>query len=196
MKHSAHRTRDREFKLLLAAGLLCSYERSSPEELYQKASKCYELLIDILEDADTARDVALLIGRPVPPVQNAARSIIDLLLFNKEADPFVALGLQDDADRMEANRRWKRLMILYHPDRYPDDQAYEERAKKLNESYEKLQRGQGRHVFAAADNQANQSGLFTVDQVPGVKTARKVPVFVLALMIFVCIISLWLFISV
>ena len=194
--NGTHRTRDKEFKLVLASGLLCSYERSTPGELYQKALKCYEVLIDILEDADTARDVSALVSRPVTSVQDSARSIIDLLLFNKAADPAVALGLPENADKTEANRRWKRLMVLYHPDRYPDDHAYEERAKRINEAYEKLQRGQRKDFYVDVDQSAKQNELHAADQIPTVTAMRKVPVFILALVIFACIISLWLIISI
>lgn len=194
--NSTRRTRDRDFKLLLASGLLCSYERSTPEELYLKAPKCYEILIDLLEDADTALDVAALVSKPVTSVQASARSIIDFLLFNKAADPSVALGLTGNAEKTEAYRRWKRLMVLYHPDRYPDDRAYEERAKKINEAYEKLQRGLGKDSYVDGDQAAKQNELYAADQIPNVKAMRKVPVFVLAVVIFACIISLWLFISI
>jgi hypothetical protein len=192
--NSSHRTQDREFKLLLASGLLCSYERSTPEELYHKAHKCYEVIIDVLEDADTAQSISALVSRPVTSVRNSARTIIDLLLFNKEADPYVALGLPGDADKTDANRRWKRLMVLYHPDRYPGDAACEEKAKKINEAHERLQRGQEKGPYLTVDRAVILDKLHGAGQSGSSRVRRKVPVFILALAIFACIISLWLFI--
>lgn len=196
LQNSLHRTLDREFKLLLASGLLCSYERRTTRELYHKALKCYEILIDILEDADTARDVAALIRRPLSSVQSAAGAIIDLLLFNEEADPSVSLGLPGNADKTEAHRRWKRLLLHYHPDRYPDSHEYEKKAKKINEAYEQLQRGQGKDWHSPVDQPLNQHALHAADHASSVRVMRNVPVFILALALFACIISLWLFISV
>ncbi|MBA4372669.1 MAG: hypothetical protein C0402_07365 [Thermodesulfovibrio sp.] len=196
LSNSAYRTRDREYNLLLASGLLCSYGRSTPDELYRKAIKCFEVLIDILEDTATAEHIAALTGRPATAVQDSARTIIDLLLFNKGADPSVSLGLPENTDRAEATRRWKRLMVLYHPDRYPDNHEYEEKAKKINEAHEKLQQGGGKRVYALPDQTAAWSeppGLPLSDS-GGV--SRRVPVFVLALALFVLVITLWLFISI
>jgi len=191
---SAHKTQDREFKLLLASGLLCSYERSTPEELYQKALKCFEMVIDVLEDAATARSVSALVSRPVTDVENSARTVIDLLLFNKEADPYVSLGLPRNADHAEANRRWKRLMGLYHPDRFPEAHEYDEKAKKINDAYDKLQRSQWKDSYSAVDQSANQNDLHIADPVNNFRIKKKLPVFILALTIFACIISLWLYI--
>lgn len=194
--NSAYRTRDREYKLLLASGLICSYERNTLDELYHKALKCFDILIDILEDAETARNVSSLVSRPITSVQSSSRAIIDLLLFNKEADPSVSLGLPRNADKTEANRRWKRLMMHYHPDRYPDDNAYEEKAKMINQAYEKLHRGQGGGSYFSVTQSATQHELHGADQANNVSVRRKVPAFILTLAIFACIIFLWFFISI
>lgn len=191
LNNNARKTGDRDFKLLLASGLLCSYERYTPEELYPKALKCYEILLDILEDARTAGDVAAVLSRPPASVQNSARSVIDLLLFNAKADPSVSLGLARDAGKNETKRRWKRLMVLYHPDRYPDDHAYEDRAKQINEAYEKLLRWEGKDSFFVTAPPVNRNELQAVDLVIRARARRRVHAFVLAFVIFACIISLW-----
>ncbi|MGC2061515.1 MAG: DnaJ domain-containing protein [Thermodesulfovibrionales bacterium] len=196
LHNSTYRIQDREYKLLLASGLLCSYERSTPEEVCQKALKCFEILLDILEDAETVQNVSALVSRPATSVQNSARAIIDLLLFNKEADPYVSLGLPRNADKTEANRRWKHLMVLYHPDKYFNSNEYEEKAKKINEAYEKLQKGEGKDSYFTVGHSAKHNKLHVADRTGNVRVRRRVPAFILALAIFAVIIFLWLFISI
>ena len=40
----------------------------------------------------------------------------------------------------EVSRRWKSLIVLYHPDKYLNQRISEEKAKKINELYEEMQK--------------------------------------------------------
>jgi DnaJ-class molecular chaperone len=87
-------------------------------------------------------------------------------------------------------------MVLYHPDRYPDNKEYEEKAKRINESYEKLYRGQAKDSFFTVGQSANHVNARAAGRAKNVRGIRRVPAFILALAIFACIISLWLFLSI
>lgn len=128
-----------ELDMLVTAGLICNFQQGSRKEVYGKAGKCFDVLLDILEDEDAARRVSGIIGSPAASVRDSAQAIIDLLLFNPENDPYVTLCLPRYARGEEIGRRRKRLISLYHPDKYPDLPEYEERAKKINEAYGKIQ---------------------------------------------------------
>jgi len=68
-------------------------------------------------------------------VKEIAETIINNLLFNKEGDPFLSLGLHENTVQERLNKRWKRVLKLYHPDRFFNQKEYEEKAKKINEVY-------------------------------------------------------------
>ena len=194
--HSGNKTEDGDFKLLLAAGLLCRYERSSRQEIYGKALKCFEILIDVLEDPDTAQKISALVSRPITYVTSSSKAIIDLLLFNSETDPYVSLGLPRHSCKADVTRRWKRLIVLYHPDKYFDQKEYEEKAKKINEAYEKIQNMQGENSCHPDVASTKKNDLNRTRRAYDSRYMKKVPAFILALAIFILIISVWFFISI
>ena len=49
------------------------------------------------------------------------------------------LGVDSDVSQQEIKRAFRRLALLHHPDRNPEDQKQaEERFKEINEAYEAL----------------------------------------------------------
>ena len=59
--------------------------------------------------------------------------------FNPEGNYYITLGLPQNISQDELSRRWKRLMLLYHPDRQGGNEEWvSERAKKVNEAYAAL----------------------------------------------------------
>lgn len=65
--------------------------------------------------------------------------MISRLHFNGRNNHFLTLGLPQTASAEEIRQRWKRLMMLYHPDRHEGNPEWvEARAKKVNEAYSEL----------------------------------------------------------
>lgn len=59
--------------------------------------------------------------------------------FNPENNYYITLGIPRNASQDKMRERWKRLMLLYHPDRQGGDEEWvSERAKKVNEAYSTL----------------------------------------------------------
>jgi len=140
MHRTSYQDNGRKARLLCAARLISrSGTRHSSHELYEMALSCYELLLDMIEDSGVAGELSAFVHMPSNEIQAAAEGIIDRLLFNPKNDPYIALGLQGHVPAEEVTRRWKRLIVLYHPDRYPNQKKYEERAKKINQAHAEIQ---------------------------------------------------------
>ena len=85
-------------KVLATATLIRRFhERCSLNEIYDKAIRCYETLIEVIQNPDTARDISALLNIPANTIKNSAEAIINILLFNKENDPYLSFGLNSDA---------------------------------------------------------------------------------------------------
>ncbi len=203
----AHSDGDREFNSLVAAGLICGFRQNSPPEVYEKALKCFDVLLDILEDSDTAEKISAIINSPAAAVRQSVQTIIDLLLFNAGNDPYMSLCLPRHADEDEVNRRWKRLIVSYHPDKYPGRREYEERAKRINETYETIQKaGEGFHVDEAlrtiikrnADyaslNDEIIKRLTRMETSPAYRYLRRLPAVIWLSSLVIAIISILIFI--
>ncbi len=70
---------------------------------------------------------------------DGASFVISKMHFNPENNFYITLGLPQHATPEELNRRWKKFMLLYHPDRQVGKEEWvSERAKKVNEAYTEL----------------------------------------------------------
>ncbi len=185
----------REFQSLVAASLISRFEKISDEEVYEKASRCFDFLLDVRESPEAAKRLALLIDRTIPSLQHAAGEVIDLLLFNKVNDPYVTLGLPRYAGKSEVKERWKRLIVLYHPDKYPNQREYEERAKKINEAYEEIQKVAGIRKSRDIVNYSSEANPPRTGTGLYHRYLKRVPTFILALVIFIAVLSVLLFIN-
>ncbi len=133
---TTHKAKDRTLRILSTAGLLNRFNQDDSTGVYfERAVRCYDVLIEILEDAATAKELSDISGIGVARVKEIAETIINNLLFNKEGDPFLSLGLHENTVQERLNKRWKRVLKLYHPDRFFNQKEYEEKAKKINEVY-------------------------------------------------------------
>lgn len=193
--NNAYNTGEKDFQLLLAAGLILRYETISQEDIYEKASKCFEGLLDIRDSLDTAKKISAMIDRQATAVQKSAETITDLLLFNKNNDPYLSIGFPGHAGKDEVNRRWKRLIVLNHPDRYPNQKEYEEKAKKLNEAYDKIRKTKEHAIPCRPINNILRNGLPKADTRHYARYLKYVPTIILALTIFFAVISVLLFLK-
>lgn len=70
---------------------------------------------------------------------DGANFVTSKMHFNPENNFYITLGLPESASQDEVRERWKRLMLLYHPDRQSGEEEWvSERAKKVNEAYSTL----------------------------------------------------------
>ena len=106
-----------------------------PDDISESGVYSYGIISGTLEDPDLARSISEAAMVPYERVRPAARMIIELLLWNRQDNPFTSLGLSPFATLEEIHRRWKYLIAIYHPDRHMNGLESEEAAKKINEAY-------------------------------------------------------------
>lgn len=58
--------------------------------------------------------------------------------MNKKIDPYVELDVQKDADIETIKKQYKKLAVLYHPDKNPGNKEAEDKFKIINFAYEIL----------------------------------------------------------
>ncbi len=175
-------------------------EGRSLREITGDTFEAYETLLDIIGGSHTASRISGILEIPEAGIRSDAQKIIDLLLFNTENDPYTSLGLPGYASPAEVNRRWKSLIVLYHPDKYRNQPGYEERAKRINEAYENIHSAGGRRIVTGSRAPA------TIRKTPvgrsrGPRRIRRfrylkyLPDFILALAVIIAIISTVIFIN-
>ena len=57
---------------------------------------------------------------------------------SKRKDYYKILGVEKDASEAEIKKAYRRLAIIHHPDKNPDDEQAAERFKDVGEAYETL----------------------------------------------------------
>ncbi len=128
---------EKDGKVLSAIKLIRHYRRGCPmEEIYRRGERAYEGLLGIQESPELERSIAESGLVPGHDLRETAQEIISLLLFNELNDPFLSMGLAPQAAKTEIKSRWKRLIRLYHPDRWGSPDSGQT-AQKINESYRK-----------------------------------------------------------
>lgn len=186
---------NRKLRVLTATTLIRRFhEQCPPDELYDKAVRSYETLIEIIQNPDTAREISALLNIPADTIKDYANAIINILLFNKENDPYLSFGLKKFAPLSEVSRRWKSLIVLYHPDKYLNQKIFETKAKKINEIYEEIQRMQEQKISSNSLNRVSEMTLSRSDQVNRLRYLKNIPYIIIVLAMIIAICSLLLFI--
>ena len=185
---------NRKIRVLATATLMRRFHEQCPiAEIYEKATRSYETLIDTIEKKHTAKEIATLLDIPEITIKRYAEAIIDILLFNKENDPFLSFGLTSDASLSEVNKRWKSLIVLYHPDRNSSKQLFESRAKKINGIYEQMLRLQEQKLYPRSLNNMIEVSLPRSSKLIHEKYFKYIPHIIIVLAIIIAILSLILF---
>jgi DnaJ-domain-containing protein 1 len=183
-----------KIRVLATATLMRRFHEQCPTtEIYEKATRSYETLIDTIEKKHTAKEIATLLDIPEITIKRYAEAIIDILLFNKENDPYLSFGLTGGASFSKVNRRWKSLIVLYHPDRYLNKQLFENRAKKINGIYEELQMIQKQKIYSSPYNMIKELSLPRTSKIFHVTYLKYLPYIIIVLAIIIAIFSLLLF---
>jgi hypothetical protein len=191
--HSTHGSQGGSSMMLSAAALIARLREGCPlEGSGIDVFSCYQTLLDIINDSNAASEICRLLNMPETKMRSYAEAIVDLLLFNKGNDPYMSLGLQGDASDEEVNRRWKSLIFLYHPDKYWNQRDYEERAKKINEAYERIhsaRRQMTRPQHTAPVKEVKIRKRTGDEQIRHFKLLRHLPGIILAVAVMIAIIS-------
>jgi DnaJ-domain-containing protein 1 len=138
---------DEQFRTALEI-ILGSYSGASADRLYRDAIHCFDSLIEISHNTDAIRDFARRHNTDHKYLVDGANFVISMMHFNTENNYYVTLGLSRNATPAEIRERWKKLMLLYHPDRQPGNEEWvSERAKKVNEAYSILREDEKRQAF-------------------------------------------------
>jgi hypothetical protein len=182
-------------KILATATLIRRFhERCSLGEIYDKAIRCYETLIECIEKTETTEEISVLLDIPAVTIREYAETIINVLLFNKENDPYLSFGLNKDAPLSEVSRRWKSLIVLYHPDKYLNQRIYEEKAKKINELYEEIQNFKKNNIYYNTFNNASRVSPRGSSRIFHSMYLKYLPLFIIGTAMIIAILSILLLI--
>jgi hypothetical protein len=183
------------FKVLATATLIRRFHgRCSLGEIYDKAIRCYETLIECIEKTETTEEISALLDLPAVTIREYAEAIINVLLFNKENDPYLSFGLNIDAPLSEVSRRWKSLIVLYHPDKYLNQRIYDEKAKKINELYEEIQNLKKNKIYYNSFNNASRISPPGSSRIFHSMYLKYLPLFIVGTAMIIAILSILLLI--
>ncbi len=110
----------------------------TPKIVYSSAVKCFDIHLQVLEKTSYAQELARLANIHPRALRLCSLKIVDLLLYNTRNDPFLSLGLPRNADEDAIHRRWKRLLVLFHPDRPAPGMLNVTRTKTINVAYQSI----------------------------------------------------------
>jgi hypothetical protein len=197
---SIYGPQERSSRILSAAAIIARFREGRPlDEDGMEVFSCYETLLDIIGDSFTAGKICALLGVPEANVRSCAREIVDLLLFNRANDPYLSLGLPRDTPLAAVNRRWKRLLLLYHPDKYSNRKDYEELSKKINESYERTRSAKKQptlHQRPAQVKEVKAGNRAGTGKIRRFRHLRYLPDFILAIAVITAVIMALIFIGI
>jgi DnaJ family protein C protein 7 len=73
-----------------------------------------------------------------PGIQREIRHAELELKKSQRKDYYKILGVERDATEIDIKKAYRRLAIVHHPDKNPDDESAAERFKDVGEAYETL----------------------------------------------------------
>jgi hypothetical protein len=182
-------------RVLQTSTLIRRFREQCPvKEIYDKAIRCYDTLIDTIEKPATSKEISVLLNIPAVKVKEYAESVINILLINKENDPYLSFGLERNAPFSEVHKRWKRLIVLYHPDRHQNQKKFEETVKRINEIYDEIRTMQNQTIFRKSFNPVNEIRIPQSSQLFDYKYFKYIPSIIIALAVIIAFLSLVFFI--
>ncbi|MEW6053639.1 MAG: J domain-containing protein [Nitrospirota bacterium] len=161
---------NRKHVFFSAAGLISRFYEGCPvNEIYDKGVRYYDILLHLLENPDAVESLSGLTKIPPEKIRSAALKIIHLLMFNRNQNPYLTLGLPDQATAADVKHRWKRLLLLIHPDRSPSFKGNETMTRRINEAYRNIANLGPNDVpsYSHEDRNTNESAAFTASYAAG-----------------------------
>jgi hypothetical protein len=122
-----------------------------------EAARHSDALISLLGDTAGSGEFLASKGISRQYVHDQVREILRRILFSKEIDHYLALGLPHNASGKEIQKRWKDLMLIYHPDRSSDAES-SLCAARVNEAYNMLKNAELRAEY---DRNLSRQGHFS-----------------------------------
>lgn len=95
----------------------------------------FDLFMNILNDTGDSRKYLENNHLDRIFITDMIKQVLHRLHFNRENDHYLTLGLPRNASEEDIHRRWRDLIIIYHPDRNLNDRTASECAKRINEAY-------------------------------------------------------------
>lgn len=109
---------------------------------------CFDSLVEISLNKDAILEFARRHDIDNKYLVDGANFVISKMHFNPENNYYITMGLPQNISPEEIRERWKKLMLLYHPDRQGGNESWvSERAKKVNEAYSILKDEEKRRSF-------------------------------------------------
>lgn len=94
------------------------------------------------------------------PLQKDLRHAELELKKSKRKDPYKILGLARDASETDVKKAYRKLAIVHHPDKNPDDPAAAERFKDIGEAYETLSDSEKRARYDSGEDLIDPHEMF------------------------------------
>jgi DnaJ-domain-containing protein 1 len=197
-----YKDEEKRLEMLSMAGLIHRFNEGCPSaEVYRKGIRYYQVLLDAIEDQGFSEKISELAKIPAGTITSTALKIVNVLLFNRDRNPFLSLGLPSDAADAEIKKRWKKLLTLYHPDKAFNRKAYEEIAKKINQSYEEIADLKEKSAYSEKAAEEQQEPVGDVTMLPRssfpvaqTKYLKYLPAVILFTVIFIAIFTITLFV--
>lgn len=79
---------------------------------------------------------------------------------SKRKDYYKILGIEKDATEQEIKKAYRKLAIIHHPDKNPDDEGAAERFKEIQEAHETLSDSQKRARYDSGEDLIDPSEMF------------------------------------
>lgn len=79
---------------------------------------------------------------------------------SKRKDYYKILGIDKDAGENEIKKAYRKLAIIHHPDKNPDNEEAAERFKEISEAYETLSDSQKRARYDSGEDLIDPSEMF------------------------------------
>jgi DnaJ family protein C protein 7 len=79
---------------------------------------------------------------------------------SKRKDYYRILGVDKDASELDIKKAYRKLAIVHHPDKNPDNLEAAERFKEIGEAYETLSDGQKRARYDSGEDLVDPSEMF------------------------------------
>lgn len=86
---------------------------------------------------------------------------------SQRKDYYKILGIEKDASDQEIKKAYRKLAIVHHPDKNPDDESAAERFKEIQEAHETLSDPQKRARYDSGEDLIDPSEMFNGGGFPG-----------------------------
>jgi hypothetical protein len=200
VRMSIYGSQERSSRTLSAAATIARFKDGRSLDVGTgNVFSAYDTLLDIIGDSSAAPEICRLLSIPEAKVRSYAGEIIDFLLFNKANDPYLSLGLPRDTPFADISKRRKSLLSLYHPDKCSNCRDYEDRAKKINEAYERIRSAKGQVTYSvrsAPEKEVKIRSRAGTGTIRWLKYLKYLPDFILALAVITALISALIFIGI